>query len=111
MNFSDYQKLCARTAGTHLSKDIGVMVSALGLTGESGEVADYLKKIYGHGHELDLAKLKKELGDVMWYVSDICTKFGISLNEVASLNIEKLKTRYPEGFSTEKSTNRKSNDT
>lgn len=110
MNFNEYQELCSRTAGGHLSLEMGRIVSTLGLAGEAGEVADYLKKVFGHGHQLDLVKLKKELGDVMWYVSDICSKFGISLDEVATLNIEKLKARYPEGFSMEKSQNRKPGD-
>ena len=112
MNLKEYQDLAKTTAGEFSEEErtIWTLVSALGLCGEAGEVADYLKKIYGHGHQLDYVKLKKELGDVLWYLADICTKFGVSLDEVAQLNIDKLKKRYPSGFSVEASVNRKKED-
>src|SRR3990167_2912514 len=108
MNFEEYQELANTTAGAFPEEEIifWTLITILGLTGETGEVADYLKKVYGHGHKLDEVKLKKELGDVLWYVADICTKLNVSLDEVAKLNIEKLKNRYPEGFSQHKSQNR-----
>lgn len=73
-------------------------ISGLGLTGEAGEVADLLKKHIGHGHELNKEKLSKELGDVLWYLSNIASCFEIDLNDVAKTNIDKLKKRYPKGF-------------
>lgn len=79
---------------------------ALGLTGESGEVADLIKKYLFHGHDLDKDELVKELGDVCWYVALLCHAIGVSLEEIMSRNIEKLKKRYPEGFSSEASINR-----
>lgn len=103
--FNIYQGQAARTA----SKEQGPMrlaVSGLGITGEAGEVADLLKKMLGHGHPPDIHKITKELGDVLWYISDIATTLGISLSEVARVNIEKLRERYPEGFSEEASRNR-----
>lgn len=108
LTFDEYQEISLRTSGKFEEKDrqFWTMVSTLGLAGEAGEVADYLKKVYGHGHELDREVLKKELGDVLWYVSDLCSKFGFSMSEVAQLNVEKLKRRYPEGFSTVRSKNR-----
>ena len=104
--FIIYQGQAARTA----SKEQGPMrlaVSGLGITGEAGEVADLLKKMLGHGHPPDIHKITKELGDVLWYISDIATTLGISLSEVARVNIEKLRERYPEGFSEEASRNRR----
>ena len=80
---------------------------ALGLTGEAGEVSDMIKKHIFHGHDLDRDDLIKELGDVCWYVALISRALGVNLEEVMSLNIEKLKNRYPEGFSEEASINRK----
>ena len=77
-----------------------------GLTGESGEVADLIKKHFGHGHVLDQDKLKKELGDVLWYLSQLAEQFGLELSDVAETNIDKLKKRYPDGFSEEASRNR-----
>lgn len=101
MKLDEYQKLTLRTAG-----DISLPILGLGVAGEAGEVADIIKKVEGHGHELDPAKLGKELGDVLWYVAVTAHKIGIPLSEVASGNIEKLKKRYPEGFSEERSRNR-----
>ena len=79
---------------------------ALGLTGEAGEVADIVKKYIFHGHTLDRKEIVKELGDVLWYVALICETIGYSIDEVMCINIEKLKARYPEGFTSEKSINR-----
>ena len=58
------------------------------------------------GHELDIEKIIKELGDVAWYMAEIATVLDVELEDVLVQNIEKLKKRYPEGFSTEKSVNR-----
>lgn len=81
-------------------------VFALGLAGEAGEVADYLKKVIGHGHDFDRETLVKELGDVLWYLAALAYQHQISLAEVAEANIEKLQKRYPEGFTAEHSINR-----
>lgn len=78
-----------------------------GLTGEAGEVADLIKKHFGHGHVLDHDKLKKELGDVMWYLSQLAEQFDLNMEDIAEANITKLKARYPNGFSEEASINRK----
>jgi len=79
---------------------------ALGLNGEAGEVADMVKKYVFHGHKLNLDDLIKEIGDVCWYLALTCHSLDISLEDVMSKNIEKLKKRYPEGFSSEASINR-----
>lgn len=76
---------------------------SLGLTGEAGEVADYVKKVVAHGHALDADKLAKELGDVLWYTAVMADAIGRSLEDIAAQNIVKLKARYPEGFSHERS--------
>jgi len=78
----------------------------MGLAGETGEVVDYLKKCVFHGHDLDKEKLTKELGDVLWYLARIADDCSISLEQIMIENIEKLKRRYPEGFSVERSVNR-----
>ena len=80
---------------------------AMGLAGESGEVVDLLKKWIHHNHPENLDELKKEMGDVLHYLAGLCTMYGIRLEEVATLNIMKLKERYPDGFSVEDSVNRK----
>lgn len=75
----------------------------LGLVGEAGEVADLVKKHLGHGHALDPAKVREELGDVIWYVPALCRLLGFSLEDVLAHNVEKLRRRYPNGFSREAS--------
>jgi NTP pyrophosphatase (non-canonical NTP hydrolase) len=103
MRMNEYQGLASRTANDH---EYSLINYGLGLTGESGEVADIIKKHMFHGHEMDNQDILKELGDVLWYVSNIARECGFSLETVASQNINKLKKRYPEGFSTERSVNR-----
>lgn len=102
-----YQEQAARTLGKPGELHGSLAVLALGLAGEAGEVADLLKKHLGHGHPLDKEKLVKELGDVLWYVAGLANNLGVALSEVAGRNIEKLKARYPDGFSTERSVNRR----
>lgn len=77
---------------------MNVAVFAMGLAGEAGEVADYLKKVLGHGKAFDVDVLKKELGDVLWYMAALATMYGFTLEEVAKLNTEKLLKRFPSGF-------------
>jgi NTP pyrophosphatase (non-canonical NTP hydrolase) len=72
--------------------------NALGLAGEAGEVADLIKKGIFHQKGLDKENLKKELGDVLWYLTALCSDLGLSLEEVMQHNIKKLKARYPEGY-------------
>ena len=98
----NYQALAARTLG-----DSRLEVLALGLAGEAGEVADMVKKHVGHGHPLDEVKLAKELGDVAWYIANICTSQNLEFSTILHMNIAKLRERYPDGFSSEASINRK----
>lgn len=83
------------------------VIFALGIAGEGGEVADLIKKWVGHGHTLDLGKLEKELGDVLWYIAALGKANGLTLGGIARANVEKLQKRYPDGFSFEASINRK----
>lgn len=111
MNADEYQKLAARTLtskpGAPLSNPELMMAwNALGLAGEAGEVADLIKKGVFHQHGVEKEKLAKELGDVMWYLAALCTDLGIKLSDVMTANIEKLKTRYPDGFQTADSLSR-----
>lgn len=82
-------------------RDVAQLINGiLGLTGESGEVSDLVKKGIFHEKGVDLEHLKKELGDVMWYVAMICDACGLDMDDVMATNIEKLKARYPDGFDT-----------
>jgi NTP pyrophosphatase (non-canonical NTP hydrolase) len=77
-----------------------------GLIGEVGEVAEMIKKCHWHGHLLSQEKLKDELSDILWYLATLANSFGIDLEQIALHNVEKLRNRYPEGFSEERSRNR-----
>lgn len=114
MTLNEYQELAARTARPiNESSDRSdtefretVLIRALGLAGESGEVCDLIKKAYGHSHGVDVPKLVKELGDVLWYVAMLADVYNIDLDIVAMQNVNKLKARYPEGFTVEASKTR-----
>jgi NTP pyrophosphatase (non-canonical NTP hydrolase) len=101
-----YQLKTGDTAAAGDDPILQLAVLGLGVAGEAGEVADYLKKVIGHGHELDVDVLAKELGDVLWYVARIADEVDLLLSDVATRNLQKLAARYPNGFSTQASINR-----
>lgn len=78
-----------------------VECSVMKLCGEAGEVAELYGKHLYHGLTLDKQKLKLELGDVLWYLTDLARRNGIPLSEVADANVRKIEARYPTGFSIE----------
>ena len=103
MTVNEYQALAMRTLNPDLDQKDILLNSVMGLCGEAGEVIDHVKKHFCHGHELNKEHLIKELGDVAWYLAEAAQALGVTLEDVLQSNIEKLKRRYPEGFSTEKS--------
>ena len=107
MTIHEYQKLAMTTLNPELSQKDVLINGVMGICGESGEAIDIVKKHLHQGHELDREKLIKELGDIAWYLAETATALDVSLEEVLERNIEKLRSRYPEGFSTERSVNRK----
>jgi len=106
LTFDLYQELAARTINKDITNNEALSLFALGLGGEAGEAIDIIKKHLFHGHSLDKNKMTGELGDLMWYVAGMARQLGIPLHEVAVQNIDKLKRRYPDGFSNEASINR-----
>lgn len=121
MTGNEYQNLSMRTNdGGHyerldnaLFEDrrvAEVINGCLGLSGETGELLDMIKKWIFHSKAFNETHAKKEIGDVMWYVALLCHAFGWDLDEIMKMNVEKLKARYPEGFDTEKSNHRESGD-
>ena len=105
MIMNEYQELALRTASSK-SKEELILNGVLGLAGESGEVADIVKKHLFQGHELNTAKLLDELGDVLWYIAITAKGIGVELDDIAAHNIDKLRKRYPQGFEIERSVNR-----
>lgn len=97
MNLNEYQSLALRTL-TEKDKKQNLTLGVMGLAGESGECIDLVKKHVFHDHPLAEQKLKEELGDVLWYLAVTAHSMGVSLDEVAEINVQKLKTRYPNGF-------------
>ena len=129
MTGNEYQKLASRTNDgkasnrlwdklekldffeSGMANDIGGVLNAcLGLAGEVGELNDMIKKWVFHEKELDETHLKKELGDVMWYVAMMCQSMGWELDDVLQMNIEKLIARYPEGFDVDRANHREAGD-
>ena len=91
-----------------------LLTAAVGMSAEAGEFTEIVKKIIFQGkpvNQENLFHLKRELGDIMWYVSQACIGLDISLEEVIQMNFEKLSARYPEGaFTIERSENRVEGD-
>ena len=107
MNGNEYQKLAMKTLNPSLNKKEVMINAVMGLCGESGEVSDIVKKHLFQGHELDVEKIKKELGDVLWYIAEMCEALDLELDKVMEANIEKLSNRFKDGFTVEESINRK----
>lgn len=106
MDHQQYQDEVLRTyVGSDEARE-KLDLGALGLAGEAGEVVDAVKKVLYSGHELDTAHLAQELGDVLWYLVLLGDAIGYTLEDIISLNVEKLHKRYPNGFDTERSVHR-----
>ena len=105
MRLNEYQNLSKRTLPEGELKD-KLANYGMGIAGEASEVTDELKKAVFHGHDLNVDKIKKELGDCLHYIAGIATFLDLTLEEIAYENIEKLKKRYPDGFSEKASRNR-----
>ena len=111
MKFNEYQKEAMRTAsGMNYGGHGMIENAALGLNGESGEVADIVKKAIFQGHDLDKDHVAKELGDCLWYIAIGAKAIGYDLETVAQMNVDKLRARYPDGFTADRSLHREVGD-
>jgi NTP pyrophosphatase (non-canonical NTP hydrolase) len=112
-NYGDFAERLSVLAeqGFHTER---LLTAAVGMCAEAGEFTEVVKKIVFQGkpvNEDNLFHLKRELGDIMWYVMQACMGLGVSLDEVVEMNVEKLLSRYPEGaFDVHFSENRKQGD-
>ena len=91
-----------------------LLTAALGLTAESGEFTEVVKKIILQGkpyNEDNVFHMKRELGDICWYIAQACMALDTTFDEIIEMNVDKLKARYPGGeFDVHKSENRKEGD-
>ncbi len=113
----DYAALLARTNSLELEHDCNVsqlITAAFGLTAESGEFTEVVKKIILQGkpyNEENVFHMKRELGDICWYLAQACMALDTTFDEVIEMNVEKLKARYPGGeFDVHHSENRAEGD-
>jgi NTP pyrophosphatase (non-canonical NTP hydrolase) len=99
MNLSEYQRQSRRTA--EYPREAWLAYPALGLAGEAGEVAEHVKKAIrddaGKVSDERKAAMSKELGDVLWYVAQLASELGLSLDDIAEQNLEKLFSRQARG--------------
>ena len=116
MTPNEYQRNAMRTASgisTSCPENL-LLQGVMGMSGESGEALDIVKKIMFQGHELNEATkehLIRELGDVLWYVATTAESLGTDLETVMQVNIDKLRARYPMAFDSERSQHREEGDT
>lgn len=110
MQVNEYQKAAMETLNPALNQKEVLINSVMGLCGESGEAIDIVKKWLMQGHELDKEHLVKELGDVAWYLAEAATALDVPLEVIFQGNLDKLRRRFPNGFGTEASVNRKQGD-
>lgn len=109
MTLNEYQELAARTINNDL-EDFQQFAHALhGMAAEVGEIHGIVQKHY-QGHEANDEHMMKEVGDLLWFIAELCTSCGFTLEETAAMNIEKLKARYPDGFEAERSLHRQEGD-
>lgn len=117
---NEYQLLSNRTAKTSVEHAYSVinaienkpaiarvLISALKLNSESGELADALVKHLAYGQTLDVENIVEECGDLLWYIADILTALDYDISEVMVKNIDKLRIRYPEKFTEKDAVERK----
>lgn len=109
MTGNEYQKLASRTINYELTNLCKQHHALHGMVGEIGEIHSLYQKTY-QGHGIDDVHLKKEVGDLLWFIAEYCTANDWELEEVMQMNIDKLKARFPEGFEANKSLHRMKGD-
>jgi NTP pyrophosphatase (non-canonical NTP hydrolase) len=98
MDLNTYVEEVSRTRPDLGSAQTNQIHMAMGIATEAGEILDAYKKNLAYGRELDLVNVREEIGDLMWYIANLCTLTGIDLETALDINIAKLRLRYPSGF-------------
>jgi NTP pyrophosphatase (non-canonical NTP hydrolase) len=96
----EYQALCKLSAKKFDSAEKEILTWGLGIAGEAGDVASCIKKTFAHDND-QRAGIKENIGDSMWYMAMICNFFGWDMQEILDENLNKLRKRYPNGFTIE----------
>lgn len=109
MRFKEYQQAARRTQNPELTPRERLEHALWGLSSEVGEICGLHQKTH-QGHTLDAVALRKEIGDVNWFLNELCDVYGFDMGAIAEENIAKLRKRYPEGFAAEKSVHRAEGD-
>ena len=116
MTIKEYKEAVERTECSYyeargymrnsMNCDMALLHGAMGVSTESGELLDTLKKHIFYGKDLDVPNIKEEVGDVLWYLTIIARSCGFTIEDAMEANVRKLKVRYPEKFTTENALNR-----
>lgn len=106
MEISKYQEKAARTCVKIDGAILDDLHMVLGMQTEVAEIADVYKKCIAYKKPLDFVNIKEEIGDVMWYIANLCNMNGWDLRDILTTNIAKLEARYPDKFTEEKAINR-----
>lgn len=106
MDIHEYRKAAARTLPHLSSEEQDIQHMLFGMMTELGELVDSYKKHYAYGKKLDMVNVMEEMGDIMWYWAGLCTITGINPEYALTVNIQKLKARYPEKFTEDSALNR-----
>lgn len=105
MNFEKYTEDASRTlapVGDQLREGLGQEIHmAMGISTEANEILDAYKKHLAYGKTLDDVNISEEIGDIMWYIGNLCKLKGFDFEQICITNIEKLRARYPEKFTSE----------
>jgi NTP pyrophosphatase (non-canonical NTP hydrolase) len=106
MDFKEYTKETQRTMAELGQSFADQLHMAMGISTEAGELLDVYKKALAYGKEVDMVNIREEAGDLMWYLSNLLRILGIDFEQTLQVNIDKLKTRYPDKFTEDKALNR-----
>lgn len=106
MDLKTFQEVSTRTFNANLTHNEKLCNCVAGIFGEGGEVADIIKKYLFQGHSFDKEHLTEEIGDLMFYIVNLANVLNLDMELILEANVDKLKKRFPDGFSTKASIDR-----
>lgn len=106
MDFTEYTKETERTAPNLANSFADQLHMVIGISTEAGEILDAYKKAFAYGKDLDIVNIREELGDLLWYMSNLMRFLDIDFEDTLDINVKKLRARYKNGFSEEEALNR-----